>query len=446
MLVAGCVDLLEILVKYKNKLEPADLHPDTVSCAIADLKRAVRDYLGKSQVVAQALANAKADGPTELERVLHQMHTSGSNVLKIKVDIDTKGKVKTVERTVKFERGDFSAATVHSDLAGFGENLIRQLKHRFPALETYKHFQRLFQPMTTPHEPHTQEAASVLLKFLGPAPVAREELLRQIRCFYDIKREQRQILNIADNSVEASRVLALRCLEVISKHHGGLVCGGGPIEEGGGKSMVAVARLLSLWWCAPVNSTACERVFAFGTLLSRKLSGEAAADDRLFMNYLTAKYFGPTMDVAELPGGLFDRVAKKLLGKERRHAVAKAKDLIRHGNTFRKRVRNVRSDKGKRGVRKQYNLKRRAAARQKLLTAPAVSGFVLGTASEELAQSDDAGDHPILHPPPDKPRKKRPVDGGRPAGLKPKVDDISSESTVILTRCDRMFSEDVWGF
>ena len=43
VLVAGCVDLLEIFAKYKNKLEPADLHPDTVACAIADLKRSVRD-------------------------------------------------------------------------------------------------------------------------------------------------------------------------------------------------------------------------------------------------------------------------------------------------------------------------------------------------------------------------------------------------------------------
>ena len=64
VLVAGCVDLPGILSKYKNKFEPADLHPDTVSCAIVDLKRAVRDYLGKSRVVAQAIANAKADGPT----------------------------------------------------------------------------------------------------------------------------------------------------------------------------------------------------------------------------------------------------------------------------------------------------------------------------------------------------------------------------------------------
>ena len=125
---------------------------------------------------------------------------------------------------------------------------------------------------------------------------------------------------------------------------------------------------------------------------------------------------------------MLDRVARILLGKERRHVVAKAKDLICHGNSFRKRVRNVRSDKRKRGVRKQYNLKRRVAVRAKLLTAPAVSGFVPGTASAELVQSDDVGDHPILHPPPDKPKKnKRPVDGGCPAGRKAKQDDVSSD-------------------
>ena len=51
-----------------------------------------------------------------------------------------------------------------------------------------------------------------------------------------------------------------------------------------------------------------------------------------------------------------------------------------------------------------------------------------GTASAEFVQSDDVGDHPILHPPPDKPKKnKRPVDGGCPAGKKAKQDDVSSE-------------------
>ena len=73
--------------------------------------------------------------------------------------------------------------------------------------------------------------------------------------------------------------------------------------------MFAVARLLVLWWCAPVNSTGCERVFAFGTLLGRKLSAESAADDQLFRNYLTAKHLGPSMDIAEQQGGLSDRVA-----------------------------------------------------------------------------------------------------------------------------------------
>ena len=79
-------------------------------------------------------------------------------------------------------------------------------------------------------------------------------------------------------------------------------------------------------------------------------------------------------------------------------------------------------------MRKQYNLKRRAAAREKLLTAPAVAGLVLGSASAELIQSEDAGDHAILHPPPGKPKRKRLVDGGCPAGKNGKKDGISSES------------------
>ncbi len=265
----------------------------------------------------------------------------------------------------------------------------------------------VFQPLASAHEPHTQDAAASLQKFLGPRPVEKTELVRQIRQFYEVKREVRELHNIVDNEVASSRVLALRCLEFIAKHHGGLHADdvSGPVVAD--KVLFAIARLLTLWWCAPLNSTGCERVFAMATLLSKKVCEQASVDDASFHRYMAVKHFGPDIDDAERPGGLFARVATELLKKERRHAKALAQQTVKKGKVIRPRLRAVRKDSGKKGQRKPYRLQRRLAERSKLLEAPTVAGMLSKDAMAGLIANGEGGDHPILHPPERKPKRQR---------------------------------------
>ena len=64
-----------------------------------------------------------------------------------------------------------------------------------------------------------REAVRVVRKFVGPDAVEEQELVRQIREYFQLKREQRDLLGITDNTVQSQQALALRCLEAMSKEN-----------------------------------------------------------------------------------------------------------------------------------------------------------------------------------------------------------------------------------
>ena len=140
--LAGCVDVLSTVAKYKAKLEPSDLHPDTVAQTIVDLKKALCDYIAKGQVVASAFKSGKLDGPSELEKLLGDMHRHNSDTLSISFDLVKNDRTVKIERNVKFERFAGSASCVFETIEGFSKKLVDNLEKRFPTLSAYKHFQR----------------------------------------------------------------------------------------------------------------------------------------------------------------------------------------------------------------------------------------------------------------------------------------------------------------
>ena len=129
---------------FKNKLEPKDLHPQEVRQIVGDCKKAVHDYIGKGQVLARALRDAKADGPTELERVLHSFHANKGDTITIRFERIINGKAKQVDKKIKFERFEGSAECVFETIQEFGKALVEQLENRFPHIDAYDHFNYFF--------------------------------------------------------------------------------------------------------------------------------------------------------------------------------------------------------------------------------------------------------------------------------------------------------------
>ena len=88
--LSAAVDLLEMLWYTKNALEATGLTLLDVAAAIKKAERDICDYCQRGSVLASALADSKADalkghrGPSHVERLLHQMHSSGGNVLHLK--------------------------------------------------------------------------------------------------------------------------------------------------------------------------------------------------------------------------------------------------------------------------------------------------------------------------------------------------------------------------
>ena len=290
------------------------------------------------------------------------MNLAPQDTLKIEFYKEMKDGMQRCEKKMPFKRldgGDVVSACAR--ISEFGKHMVSELERRFPNHKVYTHFQ-IFRPMTDTAETKLVAAAKALLPFLGPKPVGETELLRQLRCFAALKRELRTAHHLTEVSDDCARSFALRCLERIASEFGCLhvddVADGAEV----GKPMFAVARLLALYWISPVNSTECERIFSMGSTLGKKLTAEAARDDELFKRYLTVLHHGPPMDVAELPDGLFARVAAELLKDERRTARSTHSSIVK-GKAFAVRFRRARKDKGIRGKRKPYVLKKRLAER-----------------------------------------------------------------------------------
>ena len=186
--VAACVDLLEIMMAFKCKLEPKDLHPEEVVQIVGDCKKHVHDYIGKGLILAKALRGAKVDGPTELEKVLHNFQTHKGDTIAIRFHRVSGARNIEVEKKIKFERFEGSAACVFETIEQFGKLLVEKLEQRFPHIGMCQHFHCLFQPLSSYHASRVRAAVSALKKFVGPDDVEERELVRQVRDYFVIKR------------------------------------------------------------------------------------------------------------------------------------------------------------------------------------------------------------------------------------------------------------------
>ena len=87
----------------------------------------------------------------------------------------------------------------------------------------------VFPLLSSYHESRVRAAVSVRKTFVGPDVLEEWELVRQVRDYFVIKREQRELRSIHDNSVQNQKALALKCSEVIAKYHVGLLPSGSEV-------------------------------------------------------------------------------------------------------------------------------------------------------------------------------------------------------------------------
>ena len=107
--------------------------------------------------------------------------------------------------------------------------------------------------------------------------------------------------------------------------------------------------------------------------------------------FFAVRHHSPLLNICEGLGGLFVKVADVLLQSERRTAVAKSRETITRGKVVKIRFRAPRRDKGTRGARKPYDIKRRKVARNVIMSVPSVVGLVVGSAGSKCNHSGEGG-------------------------------------------------------
>ena len=149
--LSAAVDLLEMLWYTKNALEATGLTLLDVAAAIKKDERDICDYCQRGFVLASALADSKADalkghrGPSHVERFLHQMHSSGGNVLHLKFTrISKDGLEVEAGRDFNLEivKDKHKLKVIFQRVRDFADAVLDCMKERFPArllLEAMSH-------------------------------------------------------------------------------------------------------------------------------------------------------------------------------------------------------------------------------------------------------------------------------------------------------------------
>ena len=145
------VDLLEMLRYTKNALDASGLKSLHVAVAIKNVEHVICDSCQRGSVLCSALADSTADalkghrGPSHVERLLRQMHSSGGKVLHLKFTRVSKDGLEAEagrDFNLRILRDKQKLKVIFQRVRDFAGAVLDSMKARFPSqpvLEAMSH-------------------------------------------------------------------------------------------------------------------------------------------------------------------------------------------------------------------------------------------------------------------------------------------------------------------